>query len=326
MKHQRILVIGGGGFIGRYVVDRLVARVASVVVPTRRRERIKPLILLPTVEVVEADVHDPVALGRLVSDCDAVINLVGILHGDRPPTANASYGSQFLQAHVELPRRIVSVCERHGVRRLLHVSALGADPRGPSMYLRSKGDGERAAQSSSLLETTVFRPSVVFGREDRFLNLFAQMARWLPVLAIGRPDTRFQPVWVADVASAIVNALDRVETYGRTYELCGPRTYTLRELVQFAARASGHPRWVVGLPDPAAGMMAWFLEHLPGEPMMSRDNLDSLKVDNIASRQPYWPAPELAIRPTPMEPEAVLYLAGLHPRTRFSGFRARARR
>jgi NADH dehydrogenase len=209
---------------------------------------------------------------------------------------------------------------------LLHVSALGADPKGPSMYLRSKGDGERAAQSSHQLETTVFRPSVVFGREDRFLNLFAHMARWLPLLAIGRPEARFQPVWVGDVASAIVNSLDSAETYGRTYELCGPRTYTLRELVQFAARASGHPRPVVGLPDAAARSMAWVFEHMPGEPIMSRDNLDSLKVDSIASRQPYWPAPELGIRPTPLEPEAILYLAGLHPRTRFGGFRTRAGR
>jgi NADH dehydrogenase len=327
MKHQRILVLGGGGFIGRYVVDRLVARVASVVVPTRRRDRIKGLIVLPTAEVVEANVHDTAALGRLISDCDAVINLIGILHGNRPPASSASYGSEFLQAHVELPRRIVAACERHGVRRLLHVSALGADPRGPSMYLRSKGDGERVVQAASAVETTVFRPSVVFGREDRFLNLFAGMARWLPLLAVGRPDARFQPVWVGDVASAIVNALDNVETYGRIYELCGPRTYTLRELVRFAARASGHRRPVIGLPDSLAALMAWSFEHLvPGEPLMSRDNLESLKVDNIASRQPYWPAPELGIRPTPMEPEAMLYLAGLHPRTRFSGFRTRARR
>jgi NADH dehydrogenase len=326
MRHQRILVLGGGGFIGRYVVDRLAARVARVVIPTRRRDRIKGLIVLPTAEVVEADVHDAVTLGRLVADCDAVVNLIGILHGNYPPTAAASYGSQFLQAHVELPRRVVAACERHGVRRLLHMSALGADPKGPSMYLRSKGDGERAAQASSLVETTVFRPSVVFGREDRFLNLFASMARWLPVLAVGRADARFQPVWVGDVASAMVNSLDGVETYGRTYELCGPRTYTLRELVRFAARAAGHPRPVLGLPDAAARLMAWVLEHALGGPLMSRDNLDSLKVDNVASRQPYWPAPELGIRPTPMETEAALYLAGLHPRTRFGGFRARARR
>jgi len=326
MKHQRILVCGGGGFIGRYVVDRLVARGVGVVVPTRRRDRIKSLIVLPTVEVIDADVHDPSTLGRLIAGCDAVINLIGILHGNYPPSASLSYGSDFLQVHVELPRRIVSACERRGVRRLLQVSALGADPKGPSMYLRSKGDGERAARSSHLIETTVFRPSVVFGREDRFLNLFARMARWLPLLAIGRPEARFQPVWVGDVATAMVNSLDCTETFGRTYELCGPRTYTLRELVQFAARASGHPRPVLGLPDAAARLMAWMFEHLPGEPAMSRDNLDSLKVDSVASRQPYWPAPELQIRPTPMEPEAMLYLAGLHPRTRYGGFRTRARR
>jgi len=327
MKHRRVLVVGGGGFIGHYVVDRLVARGVSVIVPTRRRDRVKSLIVLPTVEVIDADVHDVATLGPLVEGCDAVINLVGILHGNYPPSTTAPYGSQFMQAHVELPRRIVVACERHGLRRLLHVSALGAEPKGPSMYLRSKGDGERAAQSSHLVETTVFRPSAVFGPEDRFLNLFARMARWLPVLAIGRPQARFQPVWVGDVATAIVNALDSTEALGRTYELCGPRIYTLRALVQFAARAGGHPRPVVGLPDAAARLMAWMFEHFwLGEPPMSRDNLDSLKVDSVASRQPYWPAPELGIRPTPMEPEAILYLAGLHPRTRFGGFRARARR
>ncbi len=326
MKIQRILVIGGGGFIGGYVIDRLVQRGVDVLVPTRRRDRIKRLLVLPTVEVVDADVYDAAALGQLVAGCDAVINLVGILHGNSPPNGRAPYGSDFLQAHVELPRRIVSACERHGVKRQIHVSALGADPKGPSMYLRSKGDGERAAQSSHLIETTVFRPSVVFGPEDRFLNFFARLAGLLPVLAIGRPQARLQPVWVADVASAIVNSLDCAETYGRTYELCGPRIYTLRELVSFSARASGHPRPVVGLPDGLARLMAWMFECLPGEPLLSRDNLLSLRVDSVASRQPYWPAPELGIQPTPLEPEAALYLAGLHPRTRFDGFRARARR
>jgi len=326
MKLQRFLVVGGGGFIGRYVVDRLAQRGATVLVPTRRRDRIKGLIVLPTVQVVDADVHDTATLGRLVAGQDAVINLVGILHGNLPPAGGASYGSQFLQAHVELPRRIVAACERHGVKRLAHVSALGADPKGPSMYLRSKGDGERVVQSSHLIETTVFRPSVVFGREDRFLNMFARLAALLPVLALGRAEARLQPVWVADVAGAIVNTLDCSESFGRTYELCGPRTYTLAELARFAARAAGHPRPVLGLPDGAARMMAWLFEHFPGEPLMSRDNLDSLKVDSIASRLPYTPAPELQIRPMPMEAEAALYLAGLHPRTRFGGFRAHARR
>jgi len=327
MKTQRVLVIGGSGFIGRYVVDRLVERGTSVLVPTRRRDRAKAMIVLPTVQVLDADVHDPATLGRLVAGQDAVINLVGILHGNRAPARGVSYGSQFLQAHVELPRRILAACERHAVRRLVHLSALGADSKGPSMYLRSKGDGERVVQSSHMLETTVFRPSVVFGREDRFLNLFAKMAAVLPVLAVGRPQARLQPVWVVDAAKAIVNSLDCAETYGRTYELCGPRSYTLRELVQFAARTSGHPRPVLGLPDAAARAMAWAFEHFwPGEPPMSRDNLDSLKIDSVASRMPYWPAEELGIGATPMEPEAALYLAGLHPRTRFGGFRARARR
>jgi NADH dehydrogenase len=137
---------------------------------------------------------------------------------------------------------------------------------------------------------------------------------------------KFQPVWVGDVARAFANCLDNDATAGRTYELCGPKVYTLRELVQFAATAAGHRRPVIALPDGIARLQARLMELAPGEPLLSRDNIDSMKRDNIAGRQPYVPAPELGIGPSPMEPEASLYLAGLHPRTRFGGFRARARR
>jgi NADH dehydrogenase len=325
MFRGKVLVVGGAGFIGRHVVERLVASGRSVLVPARRRERAKHLIVLPTVEAVEADVNDPATLGRLVDGQQAVINLVGVLHGSSAGRG-AAYGPEFLQAHVELPRRIAAACGKHGIGRLVHVSALGADPKGPSMYLRSKGDGERVVLASKAIATTVFRPSVVFGREDRFLNAFAHLAAFLPVVPVAAPAARFQPVWVEDVAAAIVNSLDDDTTFGRTYELCGPRIYTLKELVEFAVRASGRKRPVIGLPGPLGRAMAAVMALAPGEPLLTRDNLDSMKVDNVASRQPFWPAPELGIRPTPMEPEAALYLAGLHPRTRFSGFRTRARR
>lgn len=316
MRHTNVLVIGGSGFVGRYLVNALVARGCRVLAPTRRRERAKHLILLPTCDVVEADVHDDATLERLIRGQDAVINLVGILHGTQ---------QQFTRAHVELPRRIVAACEELGVRRYLHMSALGADPNGPSMYQRSKGEGERLVRASTL-DWTIFRPSVIFGTEDRFLNLFAQLARWLPVLPIGGASVRFQPVWVADVANAFAASLDNHATYRKTYELAGPKIYTLRELVRFAAAAAGHPRPVIALPEPIARLQAWLMECLPGEPLLSRDNLDSMKRDNVASQQPYRPAPELGITPTPLEAEASIYLAGLHPRTRFGGFRARARR
>jgi len=318
---NKILVIGGAGFVGRHIVARLVDRGLRVTVPVRNRARARHLILLPTVEVVESDVSRDDALDVLLRGHDAVFNLVGILQGSR----GTPYGTEFAQAHVELPKRIVAGCTRLGIRRYLHMSALGADSQGPSMYQRSKGDGEAIVRASSL-DWTIFQPSVIFGPEDRFLNTFATLARFFPAIPIGGADVRFQPVWIGDVADAFVNALENRDTYRKAYELVGPRVYTLRELVQFAAAASGHPRPVVALPGSVALAQARLMELAPGEPLMSRDNLDSMKVDNVASRQPYVPAPELQITPTAMEAEAPHYLGGLTVRSRLDAFRARARR
>ena len=316
MRHTNLLVLGGSGFIGRYVVGSLVARGCRVLVPSRRRARARHLILLPTCDVVEGNIMDDVTLDRLVAGQDAVINLVGTLHGSR---------DEFQRVHVDLPRRVVAACTKHKIGRLLHMSALGANASAPSMYLRSKAGGEVQVESGSPA-WTLFRPSVVFGVEDRFLNLFAELAKWFPLLPIGCASAKFQPVWVEDVARAIANSVDNDVTFGRTYELAGPRIYTLRELVEFAAHAAGHPRPVIALPDGLAHFQARLMELLPGTPLLSRDNLDSMKVDSVASRQPFTPAPELGIGLTPLEPEAAFYLAGMSPRTRFSPMRARARR
>jgi len=335
MTYKNILVLGGTGFIGQCLVDLLAAQGRRVCVPTRRRERGRELLVLPSVEVVEADIGDPASLAALLAGRDAVINLVGILHDSgaapRPgmpagTPATRRYGAAFAAAHVDVPRRLVTACREQAVERVLHVSALGADADGPSAYLRSKADGERVICDAPGIAATVFRPSVVFGSGDHFLNLFATLAAWLPILLIGRPQTRMQPVWVRDLAGAISTALDARATFGQTYEICGPTIYTLQELVQFAARAAGHPRPVVGLPDFLAQALALGFELLPGPTLLSRDNLRSLQIDNIASVQPYQPAPELALHPAPLEPEAALFLAGMHPRTRYDGFRARARR
>jgi NADH dehydrogenase len=328
MTYQNILVLGGTGFVGQSLVERLVADGRQVCVPTRRRSKGRELFVLPTVEVVEADIHDSAVLRRLLAGRDAVINLVGILHDTGRPTSASGgrYGAAFAAAHVELPRTLVAACQELGVRRLLHVSALGADPAGPSGYLRSKGDGEAAIRAGTGLAATILRPSVVFGSGDHFLRLFAGLAALLPVLIIGGAQSRLQPVWVQDLSAAIANALDNPEAVGQSYEICGPTVYTLGELVAFAARAAGHPRPVLGLPTHLATIMAAAFEWLPGPTLLSRDNLRSLSVDSIASVQPYRAAPELGIHPSPLEPEATLYLSGLHPRTRFGGFRARAGR
>ena len=232
--------------------------------------------------------------------------LVGILHGSH----GTPYGREFARAHVELPKRIVAMCGELGVQRYLHMSALGADSNGPSMYLRSKGDGEAAALSDPRVATTIFRPSVVFGDNDRFLNLFAELETLMPVMFLGGADAKFQPVYVEDVAQAFVTALhDDRDTIGKCYELAGPNIYTLRELVRLAGEYTGHQRPVIGLSPGLARMLAAVLEHMPGS-LMSRDNLDSMRVDNIAS-EPI--APELGIIPTALEAVAPYYLTGAKP-------------
>ncbi len=305
---MRILVLGGTGFIGRQLVGKLCAAGHAVTVPTRSYARGRELAVFPTATVLPADIHDPDTLDRLLAGHQAVINLVGILHSRR----GAPYGPDFERAHVQLPRLIAQGARRHGVARLLHVSALGASASAPSMYLRSKADGEAAirgaypgAPDTLAGSYTLFRPSVVFGPQDNFLNMFARLARWLPVLPLGGASSRLQPVHVDDVARAITAALTLPSAAGATYELAGPEVYTLGELVALAARASGHPRWVVPMPDAIARLQATFFEMLPGEPLLSRDNLDSLKVDNVSAT---GIAPELGVVPTSLSTVADKYL------------------
>ncbi len=318
MKHQNILVIGGDGFIGSHLVAQLAALGRRITVPARRRERGKHLIMLPTVDVVEADVNDAGQLAALIQGQDAVINLVGILHGD----TGIPYGKAFAAAHVDLPKKIIAACQLARVKRILHMSALGADVSGPSMYQRSKADGEHAIFIDPAIAVTCFRPSVVFGREDHFLNLFATLQRWFPFIPLAGANARFQPVYVSDVVTAFVNALDDPETFGKTYELVGPQVYSLAQLVKFAGTASGYPRPILGLPDGLGRLQATMMEFAPGPTLMSRDNFDSMKADNVASgRLPGFEA--LGIQATPLEQEAPLYLSGQHPRTRYDHLRER---
>lgn len=271
-----ILVIGGTGFLGRAVVHALtLAGEFAIAVPTRRRERNKHLAVLPSVTLVEADVHDTATLTRLMQGCHAVINLVGILHSPE----GLPYGSGFAHAHVALPEKIVAAAKTAGVRRLLHVSALQASPQAPSGYLRSKAAGEAVIQTSDLA-WTIFQPSVIFGREDAFLNVFARLASVVPVFPLACATARFQPVWVNDVAATLVASLTRHESIGKVYPLCGPERFTLAELVHYASAWAGHPRPIVPLPNRLAWAQTWLMEWLPN-PLMSRDNLRSMQVDNV---------------------------------------------
>ena len=275
--------------------------------------------MLPGVRLVAANIHDPLDLEDLFGSADAVINLVGILHDS---DSSQPYGRRFAAAHVELPRKIVAAMQRAGVRRLLHMSALKAASDAPSSYLRSKAAGEAlVVGAAGEIDATVFRPSVIFGPEDVFLNTFASLLKAFPILPIAGGKTRFQPVYVGDVAEAFIAALSDRTTIGKTYELCGPNVYTLKELVEYTGRLTGHPRPVIDLPGPLARLQACLLGLLPNPPM-SPDNLRSLQVDNVTDGQfdfPGWQA-------QPLEAVAPTYLTHISTRSRRDELRRRTSR
>ena len=315
----RVLVLGGSGFVGRQVCEQLARQGWQITVPTRRASHAARIQNLPGLTVLEASVHNEADLARLMPGHDAVVNLVAVLHGNE---------ARFEHVHVELPRKIAQAMQTAGVQRLVHISALGADVQGPSMYQRSKAQGE-AVLHQVQLQLSVLRPSVIFGAEDQFLNLFADLQAIAPFMPLASQGTRFQPVWVGDVARAVVTCLQQPGTIGQTYELCGPDVMTLGELVhaagQWAGVNHGRGRPVVGLPLWMGWLQAWAMEMLPGEPLMSRDNLASMKVDNVASGQ--WPGLHaLGIAPASASGVAPTYLGHRGPRSRLNLWREHAGR
>jgi NADH dehydrogenase len=318
MRHTSIVVLGGSGFLGGSLAEQLVRRgVRRILVPTRRLDHAKHLAPLPGVEITRADVHDDAQLLRCISGHDAVVNLIARLHGT---------DAQFARAHVDLPRRIAHGCERAGLRRLVHISALGVtDAAGPSRYLRSKAAGEQALRDVFGPHVTMLRPSLIFGARDRLTRLFAGLQRLAPVVPLAGAEARVQPVWVEDVAGAIVRCLDDASTAGQTYECAGPDVMTLAQLVRACGRVAGAARPIVPVPGPLARVQAWLFEHLPGEPMITRDNLDSLSVPNIASgRLPGLEA--LGIRPASFDQIVPTYLRPGTGVSRLDAWRAVARR
>lgn len=290
---KRALLVGGTGFVGGAIARRLAGAEFFLTLPTRRAERAKALTVLPTARIVEADVHDEAALARLMAGQDVAISLVGMLKGD------------FRRGHAELPGKIARAAAAAGVPRLIHISSLGAAPDAPSEYLRTKAAGE-AALRAAYPEATIFQPSVIFGRGDSFLTLFAGLLKIAPVVPLACPDAGFQPVWIEDVVGAVLASLGRPESQGRTYPLCGPREYTLRELVAYAGKVSGHPRPIVGLPLPLAYLQAWLMEWVPNGPM-TRDNVRSMQVPNVCPAGCTLP---FGLAATRLEAVAPTYLAG----------------
>lgn len=301
MSTRKICLLGGTGFIGRRLAARLAEAGHDVVILTRRRERHRGLLVLPTVRMVEGDVHDPGFLARQFAGRDTVINLVGILN------EAGRNGRGFVRVHAELPQKIVRTCDAAGVKRLLHMSALHAAADAPSYYLRTKAQGEDAAHRAEAedFHVTSFRPSVIFGPEDDFLNRFAALLRLTPgVFPLACPEARFQPVYVEDVVGAFVESLDSHKTFGERYDLCGPKTYTLREIVTYVARLLDKRVCIIGLNETLSYLQALSLEFVPGKPF-SLDNYRSLQVDSVCDQG----FPEVfGITPTNLEEIAPDYL------------------
>jgi len=318
LTNKKILLIGGTGFVGRHLARVLVDAGVQVTIPTRRYEKNRDVTMLPSVTLVEADINDEGALERLASGQDAVINLVGILHGDTPAIP---YGKEFGAAHVELPKKIVAACKATGVKRLVHMSALHAAKNAPSEYLRSKAAGEEVVAQSGLV-TTIFRPSVIFGARDSFINTFANLLRKLPFLPLGCAHARFQPVSVDDVAKAFAQALDTPAMEGQAYDLCGPNVYTLRELVEYTAEVLDLKCRIIPLSENFAYFQAALLSLLPNK-MMSADNVRSMEIDSVCSGHcktpPDW-------NPQPLEAIVPLYLLGAGDTVQFDDYRSRAGR
>lgn len=299
MKIQRIALIGGSGFVGRHLTRRLRNCGYQCRVITRHAQRARQLETVA--EVVEADIFDRDQLAAALEGCNAVVHLVGILNEDGKKRS-------FRRMHVELVESVVKACHAAKVVRLLHMSALNADQgSGSSVYLRSKGEGENHAHTRGKpgIAVTSFRPSVIFGPDDSFLNRFALLMKIPGPMPLACPDAQLSPVYVGDVAAAFLNALEDRSTFGKHYELCGPETYTLEQLVRFVARHTGHHKLIVRLPDWAARLEASILQYFPGKPF-TPDNYQSLRTPSVC-REDGLAA--LGVNPTSLENAGVRCLA-----------------
>ena len=319
MAAKRIAILGGSGFVGRHLVAALTRSGYAARVFTRRRSRSRSLLVIPTCEVVETDVHLASNLVSHLAGCDAVVNLAGILN------EHSSVGDRFHDVHTELPGKLVQACRHHRIGRMLHMSALGVSEDAPSEYLRTKFRGEQAAHAAEAdgIAVTSFRPSVIFGPDDSFFNRFAGLLALSPfVFPLACPQARFAPVYIEDVVGAFTTALGDDSTAGQRYELGGPRVYTLRELVAYTAAVTGRRRLIIGLGDGLSRLQGLVFERLPGKPF-STDNYLSTRVDSVCSSDDLE---RLGITPRSVESIVPGYLGESERHARLGRLRASSRR
>ncbi len=310
MRTLSICILGGTGFVGTRLVSRLIRAGHRVTVLTRSREAHKHLLVLPGLSLLDCDVYNAGSLSEYFRGQDVVINLVGILN------ERWFGGDGFRRAHTELTRGVLQACRSANVTRLLQLSSLKADPAAPSHYLRSKGEAEQLiGEHAGDVDWTIFKPSVMFGPGDSFLNRFAKLLAALPlVFPLAKPQARFQPVFVDDVIEAMIRALRGGFTSRQTYELGGPHTYTLRQIIELVATLTGHRRWIIGLPDFIARIQAFVMNFVPGRPF-STDNYRSLSIDSVCTAQAMS---ALGITPQAMPGVAKTYLGCFEDNARLS--------
>lgn len=290
MSRRHVLILGGTGFVGRHLVERLLRERYRVTVLSRGVDPSKKKKLSRDASIIEGDVANPDFLRAVLDDVDAVVNLVGILN------EQGDSGRGFEHVYVELLEALLEAMRDMGVRRLLQMSALNAGT-GQSHYLEARGRAEQKVRASKL-DWTLFRPSVIAGPGDGLFCRFDALLRYAPALPIGRANARFQPVWVGDVVQSFVNALADPAHVQRSYNLVGPEVMTLGEIVRASARARGRLRAVLPLPDALGKLQAEIGEHLPGKPI-SRDNWRSLQTDSTSVENGLL---KLGIEPTPVLP------------------------
>jgi uncharacterized protein YbjT (DUF2867 family) len=299
MRQPQACILGGTGFVGRHLLLRLSKAGWHCRIPTRYPHRHRDLALYRGVSLQPVPTIDADGLASCMDDADLVVNLIGILNEGR--------AGDFQRVHVELVSEVVTAALAAGVPRYLHMSALHADAQnGSSTYLRSKGAGEDLAHSAEGLAVTSFRPSVVFGRGDSFFNRFATLLQMTPGLfPLACPDARFAPVWVGDLTEAMLRTISDDNSIGRRYDLCGPRIFSLEELVAYTAAQIGRRTLLMGLNDFGSRLQARVFEHLPGTPF-TMDNYRSMQTASTCAE--HNGLLELGIHPTDVDTIVPTYL------------------